>query len=54
MSSYFECSGNGPIVTTKAGKIRGYLWNTTYTFQGIKYANAKRFQSVIDADSANQ
>ena len=44
MSSYFECSGNGPIVTTKAGKIRGYLWNTTYTFQGIKYANAKRFQ----------
>lgn len=28
----------------KSRKIRGYLWNTTYTFQGIKYANAKRFQ----------
>lgn len=23
MSSYFECSGNGPIVTTKAGKNKG-------------------------------
>lgn len=44
MSHIFECSKTSPIVDTKAGKIRGYKWNSTYTFQGIKYADSKRFR----------
>jgi para-nitrobenzyl esterase len=31
-------------VKTDAGKIRGFLLDGTYTFHGIKYADAKRFQ----------
>lgn len=33
-----------PIVDTVAGKIRGHYFKDTYVFQGIKYAEAKRFQ----------
>ncbi|MEK5394721.1 carboxylesterase/lipase family protein [Paenibacillus sp. FSL K6-2859] len=40
----FVCSSTEPIVQTKAGKIRGFQVNGTYTFHGIKYADAKRFQ----------
>ena len=44
MIKQFECGTSGTIVETKAGKIRGFKLETTYTFHGIKYANAKRFQ----------
>lgn len=50
MSNLFECTTKGPVVDTEAGKLRGYKWNTTYTFQGIKYANAKRFQMPEEVD----
>lgn len=40
----FVCSSAEPIVQTKAGKMRGFQVNGTYTFHGIKYADAKRFQ----------
>ena len=43
MAKKFICSSTEPIVQTKAGKLRGYLLDTTYTFHGIKYADAKRF-----------
>ncbi len=33
-----------PIVETKAGKLRGFWLDGIYTFLGIKYADAKRFQ----------
>lgn len=44
MGNYFVCSKTDPIVETKAGKIRGFRINTTYTFHGIHYAEADRFQ----------
>lgn len=44
MAKEFICSQSGPIVQTKAGKIRGMSVDGTYIFQGIKYADAKRFQ----------
>ena len=44
MAREFVCSYTTPIVKTTAGRIRGYRIDSTYTFHGIKYANAKRFQ----------
>lgn len=44
MAKQFVCSSTEPIVQTKAGKIRGFITDGTYTFHGIKYADAKRFQ----------
>ena len=44
MARKFICSQTGPIVQTKAGKLRGLKLDSTYIFQGIKYADAKRFQ----------
>lgn len=44
MSNCFYCSKTEPVVQTKAGKIRGFKVNSTYTFHGIKYANADRFR----------
>ena len=40
----FLLSTTEPIVQTVAGKIRGYQLNGIYTFHGIKYADAERFQ----------
>ena len=44
MKNSFCCSKTEPVVQTKAGKIRGFKMNSTYTFHGIKYADADRFQ----------
>jgi len=44
MEKRFVCSTTEPIVQTKAGKLRGFIVDDTYTFHGIKYADAKRFQ----------
>ncbi len=44
MAKKFVCTTTSPIVQTAAGKIRGFLLDSTYTFYGIKYADAKRFQ----------
>ena len=41
----FLCSDTEPIVQTKAGKLRGFQVNGTYTFYGIKYADAERFMA---------
>ena len=43
MAKTFYCNKSGPIVTTKAGKLRGFVVDGTYTFHGIRYAVAKRF-----------
>ncbi|MEG0911822.1 MAG: carboxylesterase family protein, partial [Ruthenibacterium sp.] len=40
-----------PVVQTKYGKLRGYCCDNTYTFKGIPYAEAKRFQAP-DAPAA--
>jgi len=43
MAKKFICTAEEPVVETKNGKIRGFIWDGTYTFHGIKYADAKRF-----------
>ncbi|MDF2487193.1 MAG: carboxylesterase [Herbinix sp.] len=50
MARNFVCSKTEPIVTTKAGKVRGYIIDGTYTFHGIKYADAKRFQMPTEVE----
>ncbi len=50
MAKLFTCSQTEPIVQTKAGKIRGFVVDGTYTFHGIKYADAKRFQMPTEVE----
>src|SRR6218665_1750393 len=33
------------VTSTDAGKVRGYIHNNIYTYKGIPYAEAKRFES---------
>ncbi len=44
MAKQFLCDET-TIVNTKAGQLQGFMEDGTYIFQGIKYADAKRFQS---------
>ena len=44
MVRHFVCNNTDTIVQTQAGKLRGFIQDGTYVFQGIKYADAKRFQ----------
>ena len=44
MARQFLCTKTEPVVETKAGKLRGFVLDGTYTFHGVKYADAKRFQ----------
>lgn len=50
MARKFVCSTTEPIVKTKAGKVRGFIIDGTYTFHGIKYADAKRFQAPTEIE----
>lgn len=50
MAQNFVCSKTDPIVETKQGKLRGFLFDGTYTFHGIKYANADRFQQPREVE----
>ena len=50
MAKKFVCSTTDPIVQTKAGKLRGFILDDTYTFHGIKYADAKRFQMPVEVE----
>ena len=45
MARKFVCSATEPVAQTRAGKLRGFLLDGVYTFHGIKYADAKRFQA---------
>jgi len=44
MVKHFLCTDSEPVVRTKQGKLRGYLYDNVYHFLGIKYADARRFQ----------
>ena len=44
MARKFVCTTTEPVVQTSYGKLRGFILDGTYTFYGIKYADAKRFQ----------
>ena len=39
----FVCREDYPVVQTEAGELRGYEWDGTVIFKGVKYADAKRF-----------
>jgi len=43
MTKKFICNFDEPIVKTKKGKLRGYLWGNIYHFLGVRYGKAKRF-----------
>lgn len=36
---------NTAVANTDAGKVRGYIHNAVYTYKGIPYAQAKRFEA---------
>lgn len=44
MARQFLCSPGEPVVSTTAGKVRGFMLDGIYTFYGIPYAWAERFQ----------
>jgi para-nitrobenzyl esterase len=45
MARQFLCTSTEPVVQTRAGKLRGFQLDGIYTFHGIRYAEAKRFQA---------
>lgn len=47
MAKQFICSPDYPVVETRAGKLRGFVTDGTFTFHGVKYADAKRFQPPV-------
>ena len=42
---------NVAVTSTDAGKVRGYIHNNIYTYKGIPYAQAKRFEAPQKANS---
>lgn len=50
MAKEFICNKTTPVVETTKGKIRGFFWDGTYTFHGIKYAQGKRFQKPQEVE----
>ena len=50
MKNTFLCNVTGPIVATKKGKLRGFLFNDVYNFWGVRYAVAKRFEAPYEEE----
>jgi len=40
----FVCTKDYPVVETKQGKLRGFVYDEVFTFYGVRYAQAKRFE----------
>ena len=49
MGQRFICDER-TVVSTKQGKLRGYSYDGIYTFRGIRYAKAGRFQAPVAPD----
>lgn len=44
-SAQLQTGENIAVTNTDAGKVRGYIHNTVFTYKGIPYAEAKRFEA---------
>lgn len=44
-AAQLQTGENVAVTNTDAGKVRGYIHNTIYTYKGIPYAEAKRFEA---------
>ena len=44
-SAQIQTGENVAVTTTDAGKVRGYIHNGIFTYKGIPYAEAKRFEA---------
>lgn len=42
---------NIAVTSTNNGKVRGYIHNTIYTYKGIPYGQAKRFEAAVPPPS---
>lgn len=45
-SAQVQTGENVAVTATDAGKVRGYIHNSIYTYKGIPYAQAKRFEAA--------
>src|SRR6478672_898439 len=45
VTAQLQTGENVAVTNTDAGKVRGYIHNNIYTYKGIPYAQAKRFES---------
>ena len=44
-TAQLQTGENVAVTNTDAGKVRGYVHNNIYTYKGIPYATAKRFEA---------
>lgn len=49
-SAQDEVGKNSTVAETASGRIRGFCWDGIYTFHGIRYATAKRFQKPVPVE----
>ena len=52
MAKVFKAGTNDAVVSTKAGKLRGFYFDGVYCFHGIQYATAKRFEQTNSTRAA--
>ena len=50
MARQFISNPDYPVVETQWGKVKGFLLDGTFTFQGIQYAKAQRFHMPEDLE----
>lgn len=48
MKEKFICNTSDTVIQTKAGTLRGFFHDGIFKFYGIKYADARRFQSPTE------
>ena len=45
LSAQLQTGENVAVANTNSGKVRGYVQNGIFTYKGIPYAEAKRFEA---------